>query len=287
MRKMVFYLRLALQTAVGRLQKAMLGNNIVSVITRSANGIFAVDIEDRGVGKELRHNGEYGQDELERIFQYAGADDRVLVVGAHLGALVVPIAKHCKSVVAIEANPDTFGLLKTNLMLNDVANVSAHNIAASDKTEQLINGIFYVMRAGCPWRLLPSGFAAVEHDLSLVCDVPRRESLREDQRRAGHARSRTGRPPSQSTGAIIDSESIKTTEAGGPRGYDAGKKINGRKRHALVDTDGRGLVLEPHSASIQDRDGGGPLLQASRRIFPFIERVSPTAGMRVRRSPRH
>ena len=45
-----------------------------------------------------------------------------------------------------------------------------------------------------------------------------------------------------------------TTEAGGPRGYDAGKKINGRKRHALVDTDGRGLVLEPHPASIQDRD---------------------------------
>ena len=137
MRKMVFYLRLALQTAVGRLQTAMLGNNIVSVITRSANGVFAVDIEDRGVGKELRHNGEYGQDELERIFQYVGADDRVLVVGAHLGALVVPIAKHCKSVVAIEANPDTFGLLKTNLMLNDIANVSAHNIAASDKTEQL------------------------------------------------------------------------------------------------------------------------------------------------------
>jgi FkbM family methyltransferase len=137
MRKMIYYLKLALRTAVGRLQKAMLGNNIVSVITRSANGIFAVDIEDRGVGKELRKTGRYGQGELERIFQYVGADDRVLVVGAHLGALVVPIAKHCKSVVAIEANPDTFGLLKINLMLNDVANVSARNIAASDKTEKL------------------------------------------------------------------------------------------------------------------------------------------------------
>ena len=120
--------------------------------------------------------------------------------------------------------------------------------------------------------------AAVEHDLSLVCDVPRRRSLREDQSRAGHARSRTGRPPSQSHGAIIDSQSVKTTEAGGPRGYDAGKKINGRKRHALVDTDGRGLVLEPHPASIQDRDGGGPLLRASRRIFPFIQRVFADSG---------
>src|ERR1700686_5020681 len=69
-----------------------------------------------------------------------------------------------------------------------------------------------------------------------------------------------------------------STESGGPRGYDAGKKINGRKRHALVDTDGRGLVLEPHPASIQDRDGGGPLLRASRRVFPFIKRVFADSG---------
>jgi hypothetical protein len=76
----------------------------------------------------------------------------------------------------------------------------------------------------------------------------------------------------------IDSQSAKTTEAGGPRGYDAGKKTNGRKRHALVDTDGRGLVLEPHPASIQDRDGGGPLLRVSRCIFPFIQRVFADSG---------
>ena len=67
--------------------------------------------------------------------------------------------------------------------------------------------------------------------------------------------------------SLMHSRRPKTTEAGGPRGYDAGKKINGRKRHALVDTDGRGLLIEPHPASIQDRDGGGPLLQASRCLF--------------------
>ena len=56
------------------------------------------------------------------------------------------------------------------------------------------------------------------------------------------------------------------------------KKIKGRKRHALVDTDGRGLVLEAHPASIQDREGGGPLLCASRGSFPFIEKVFADSG---------
>ena len=109
--------------------------------------------------------------------------------------------------------------------------------------------------------------------LSHLCSLAGCLPVREDQPCAGYNdRERVGREASPSA-AIIDSQSIKTTEAGGPRGYDAGKKINGRKRHALVDTDGRGLMIEPHPASIQDRDGGGLLLQASRRLFPFIERV--------------
>ncbi len=152
---------------------------------------------------------------------------------------------------------------------------------------EIVNAIFYVLRGGIAWRLLPSDFPPWQ-------TVYRWFAAWRDQgvfETINHVlvmvdRERVGREASPSA-AIIDSQSVKTTEAGGPRGYDAGKKINGRKRHALVDTDGRGLILEPHPASVQDRDGGGPLLRASRRAFPFIEKVfadSGYAGERVARA---
>ena len=114
-----------------------LGDGVKSVIVESKNGTLAVDPRDLEVGLKLRNNGSYGLDEIARINELISTQSNVLVVGAHIGSLVIPIAKNCNKVVAIEANPNNFNLLKTNLHLNKTENVSIHNIAASSKQETI------------------------------------------------------------------------------------------------------------------------------------------------------
>jgi putative transposase len=120
---------------------------------------------------------------------------------------------------------------------------------------RVVDACLYVARTGCQWDNLPSDYPnsdSVYYHWQKWCRDGTWQRLNETLRQ--QERQRQGRETEPSA-AIVDSQSIKTTEAGGQRGYDGAKKVNGRKRHIVVDTVGNLLEVVVHAADIQARDG--------------------------------
>ncbi len=137
MKQFLLKIKLFKKSFIGQFTKKLNGRNVHAFIAKTDNGMYAVDPEDLGVGKQLRTEGSYGGDEIDRLRAHINPKSRVLFVGAHIGTLAIPVAALCKEVVAIEANPDTFKLLSTNIALNSVSNCRAINIAANNKEESI------------------------------------------------------------------------------------------------------------------------------------------------------
>jgi transposase len=156
---------------------------------------------------------------------------------------------------------------------------------------EVLNGLLYVVSTGCQWRYVPK-------------DLPPRSTLYGYLQRWNYdgtmekvhyalyqeCREQIDREASP-TACVIDSQSVKSVEKGGaridPNGYDAGKKINGKKRHILVDTQGLLMQAIVHAADIQDRDGGVLLLASMFGLYPFLANCLLTAVIGGRSFARH
>jgi len=125
--------KLSILRSFGKLRRWVIGRFGVAVLSRTENGMLLAPADDLMVGRRLSFNGRYDPELLDFLLKRCEPHFHVLFVGAHVGALAIPVAKQVSKVTAVEANPETLELLRMNVLLNRLQNIEVHGFAASDR----------------------------------------------------------------------------------------------------------------------------------------------------------
>jgi len=122
---------------LSHLRQRLIGRFVVGVMCDTKNGLLMIGSQDLIVGRRLAYKGAYGSDAVSDLKSIIRHDDSMCIVGAHVGSLLVPLANSVQSIVAYEANPQTFKMLEMNIALNALKNVTSYNVAVGDKIGQV------------------------------------------------------------------------------------------------------------------------------------------------------
>ena len=143
---------------------------------------------------------------------------------------------------------------------------------------EILNGIFYLLRSGGSWRMLPRDYAPWQTVYGYFRRWTREGLIERIHERLRDAVRRAEGRQACPSAAVLDSQSVRTPDQAGGRGYDAGKKIKGRKRHVLVDTLGLLLAVKVTPANVQDREGARTLLSACYFLYHWLACIWAESG---------
>lgn len=131
------YLKLKPLALLAHWRHVLIGKHAKAVLTETWNGLILVPATDFFIGRRLAYRGGHNQEMVSQLLNIVDESSDVLIVGAHVGTILIPLAKRCRSVVGVEANPKIFHLLQTSVLLNGLGNVQLINVAASDEAGEL------------------------------------------------------------------------------------------------------------------------------------------------------